>query len=535
MKPLILTASLTLTLPALAIQSFPHDAATKTANQWEVVDIDFKAATLPDHPDRADLTADLKSADGESRKVHAFYNGGNTYTLRFTAPPAGEWSYQLTSSIPELDGASGKLSVAAPLDGRKGGIRVNPRSPLEFQYDNGDPYYPICFEVDWLFALDAGNPDDIPVTRTFVDTIAGNGYNQVIMNVFAYDVDWKKDPKLKPEHDYGSPKAFPFHGSNEKPDHTRLNIEYFQRLDRVIEYLDRKGIASHLMIYVWNKRVNWPAPDSPEDNAYFDYVVKRYQGFPNIVWDISKEALAYGRDDVGYITRRIGHIRQLDTHKRLVTVHDYSYCAKNPDKLDFISVQLWQSELHHVMREVVKKMPGKPILNIEHGGYERSPYVVFTGAYTTPEVNLERAYQCVFAGTYPSHYWQGSAWNAIIPDISSLPPEQRPKLEYYRYLSELVAKYDIGSLKAGDQRSNSGFSLHNGKDLTLYYVPKENEHIGVKAQAKNGFLVGTWFNPFTGEYSEPVRQKITQWPSFEVPPGDGFRILIVQAEPAESE
>ena len=67
------------------------------------------------------------------------------------------------------------------------------------------------------------------------------------MNVFAYDVQWKKDDRLAAEHEYGSPRVFPFGGSNDQPDHSRLNIEYFKRLDRVIDYLDRKGIAAHLM------------------------------------------------------------------------------------------------------------------------------------------------------------------------------------------------------------------------------------------------------------------------------------------------
>ncbi|VGO22477.1 hypothetical protein SCARR_04560 [Pontiella sulfatireligans] len=513
---------------AAAIQTLEHSMKTKRANQWEVVDIHFPVSTLTAQPEDAVLTAELKKG-GEVLNVHGFYDGGKTYTLRFTASAEGDWTYQLSSSIKELDGLSGKLTVDAPKEGRKGGIKIDPKQPRNFVYENGESYYPICFEVDWLFALDAENLDDIPVTRTFVNTVAENGYNQVIMNAFAYDVTWKKDDKLKPEHEYGHPSVFPFFGSNEVPDHSKLNIEYFKRLDRVVEYLNDKGIASHLMIYVWNKEVNWPEADSAEDNRYFDYVVKRYQAFPNMVWDISKEALGYGHSDVGYITRRIERLRKLDTHQRLVTVHDYGYCGRFPEKLDFISVQLWGSELHSIMTKVRADFPGKPILNIEHGGYERSPYVVFNGAYTRPDVCLERAYQCVFAGTYPSHYWQGAAWNVIIPDLGKLPEEQRPKLEYYRHMSELVKRYDLGSLKAGDKKSNSGFALHDGKDRIVYYVPKENDFLGLKPGVLEGdFVTATWFDPFTGVYEKPIRKKLTKWLSFNKPEGEGFRILILE-------
>ena len=35
----------------------------------------------------------------------------------------------------------------------------------------------------------------------------------------------------------------------------------------------------------------------------------------------------------------------------------------------------------------------------------------------------------------------------------------------------------------------------------------------------------------TGRFDEPVAQKISQWPAFEKPAGEGFRILIVEVQP----
>ena len=251
-----------------------------------------------------------------------------------------------------------------------------------------------------------------------------------------------------------------------------------------------------------------------------------------MIWDISKEALGYGHTDVNYISDRIARLRELDHYNRLITVHDYSYCRRFTEKVDFVSVQLWSSELHSVMRKVCNDMPNKPILNIEHGGYERGPYVVFTGNYTSPEVCLERAYQCVFAGTYPTHYWQGAAWNVVVPDFGSLPEESRPKLEYYRHMNTLVQRYRLDHLTAGDKKSNAGFALHNGKDLYLYYVPRECEFIGMRLpkELRGKSMTGTWFDPFTGDFSEPVVKEIVQWPAFEKPVDDEFRILIVEIQ-----
>lgn len=501
----------------------------KEARQWDVTDLRFHPETSPTDPADVEFAATFDNESGKTITVAGFYNGENEFVLRFTPPSAGTWRYATKSSHSTLDGKIGQLSVKAAKAGRKGGVIVDPEVATRFRYENGESYYPIAFESDWLFALDAENDSDIPVTRKFVDMLAENGFNQIVMNVFAYDVNWKKDDQLASEYEYGSPKVFPFGGNNGQPDHSKLNIEYFKRLDRVIDYLDQKGIVAHLMIYVWNKKVAWPDADSEADNRYFDYVVRRYQAYPNLVWDISKEALGYGHTDVNYITGRIQRLREKDAFHRLVTVHDYGYCRKFPKNVDFVSVQLWSSELHSVMRNVCEAIPGKPILNIEHGGYERGPYVVFTGNYTSPEVCLERAYQCVFAGTYPTHYWQGAAWNVIIPDINALPADVRPRLEYYRHMRTFVDQYQVDQLIAGDKKSNAGFCLHDGGKLLLYYVPKECDFFGLRLPKGLGTtMTATWYDPFTGQFDEPIQKAITQWPSLETPPGDGFRLLVIE-------
>ncbi|MEM7014032.1 MAG: hypothetical protein AAF585_21445 [Verrucomicrobiota bacterium] len=107
--------------------------------------------------------------------------------------------------------------------------------------------------------------------------------------------------------------------------------------------------------------------------------MKRYQAYPNLIWDISKEALLYGHDDMSYVTGRIDRLRRLDGHGRLLTVHDYDYCEAFPDKVDFISIQEWQPYLYPRMIEIAKRHPRKSIMNIEHGGYEKTMHTIFDG------------------------------------------------------------------------------------------------------------------------------------------------------------
>lgn len=528
----VLRTFVLLLLVGTATLSNDRAVASDAIVQWQMHTLQLELASVPSDPHDIELEAIWSHPSGDTQVTPGFWNGSH-YEVRFCPELAGRWKYQTKSSVSDLNLRSGTIQVeAAPADAQ-GSVVIDPERPTRLAYSSGDEYFPIAIECDWLFALDANNPDDIPKTRMLVDTLAASGFNQLVLNVFAFDVNWKKDPSLTQELDYGSPSVFPFGGHNGAPQHEELNIEYFERFDRVIEYLHQKGIVAHLMIYVWNKQVNWPAANSKEDNRYFDYVVKRYQAYPNIIWDISKEALGYGHNDVDYITERIARLRRLDGHGRLVTVHDYGYCRKFPKQVDFVSVQLWSSELYGVMRKTVENFPGKPILNIEHGGYERGPFVVFEGEYTSPETCLERAYQCVFAGTYPTHYWQGAAWNVVIHDVGSLPAAQKPKLHYYRHLSDLIAEHDFDGLTAGKKHSNSGFCLTNESNRFVFFVPKENEKINLRLPAKHRgrTMEAVWYNPYTGDYSEPIQREVVQWPAFYTPTRDGFSVLLITILP----
>jgi len=514
------------------VQAVAHDSSESLkTHRWEVVDILFDVKTSAARPFEIDFSARFEGEAERPLTIQGFYDGGKRYVIRFRAPEAGVWRYHVESSHSELNGLSGVVNVGEAQDGRRGAIEIDREDPRAFRFENGDPYYPIAFECDWLFALDMENPQGIPRTRKFVDYVANNGFNQVILNVFAYDVNWARDPSLPARYDFGKPKMYPFGGDNKSPIHSTLNIEYFQRLDRVIAELDESQVAAHLMIYVWNKQVNWPAAESAEDNRYFDYVVKRYQAFPNLIWDISKEALGYGHNDVNYITRRIERLKALDAYRSLVTVHDYYYCKKFPEMVDFVSIQTWKSELYGVMRDLYERHNDKPVLNIEHGGYEGGPYHVFKGSYLSPEACLERAYQCVFAGTYPTHYWQDSSWNVLIYDAEDLPANDRPKFEYYRHLADLCERYDVGALSPDEKRCNSGFCLSNGKDLYLFYVPRVTNVMHVKVpKGTEGRLDTTWFDPFEGTFSKGESKEIESFNTFDVPEEGHFSILIVEVD-----
>jgi hypothetical protein len=502
----------------LALFLFPSGGEAHAANHetWDVIDLSFRGSPGRSNPFTVDFGAVITHESGMKMKVPGFYNGNNSWIVRFSPPEPGRWTYTTWSEVRALNSQKGELKVAP--SGARGPVRIAENNRQRLAYSDGTPYFSLAFEIDWLFALDADNPRDIPRTRQIVGHIAENGFNKAIINVYAYDAGWGEKHLIDPRFNFAKPDIFPFGGTNEIPDHGTLNIDFFKHFDRVMHELNDKGVIAHLMIYVWNKFVNWPSPGSDHDNMYFDYVVKRYQAYPNLIWDISKEALAYGMDDMDYITGRIDRLRDLDAHKRLVTVHDYSYCRAHPDKIDFISVQEWKPNLYNEMLDIVQRFPQMPVYNVEHGGYEQTMHTIFHGAYTNPEICLKRTYVCYFAGTYPTYYWQNASWYELVYDPFSLPAENQPKFHYYRHLMDFFSNFDYNTLVPA-QYFYSSYVLTNNKDTFIYLLPWHGYSLEGMAprQARGKKVEIQWFDPLTGEYSEKTERQLGEWTGIRKP------------------
>lgn len=508
-----------------------NDAASTT--QYQPIDIAF---TVPDLPagNPFDLTfgAIFTDDNNATLPVHGFYNGQHEYLLRFCPAKTGVFRYETFSTLSTLSGLKGTIKVEKNTNPDiHGAVSVAPEAPQRFVFQDGTPYFALAFELDWLFALDVNEKNGLPKTTEIIQSVKENGFNQVVMNVYAYDVSWKVADNVPPQYSYKKPPYAVFKGTNEQPDFSQLNVAFFQHFDRVIQHLLERGIVAHVMIYVWNKKVNWPPMYSADDNRYFDYVIQRYQAYPNIIWDVSKEALDYGRCDIPYINERIERIRRLDPYKRLVTVHDYEYCSREPDKIDFIAIQNWRSDLYSLSLEAYLKYPNRPVMNIEHGGYEEGTYSTFSGNYTDPEVCLERNYACVFAGVYSCYYWQNAAWDIVIYDAMN--PKQtlpKPRFDYYKHLQTLFSRYNFNSLiphkpklttngRLGDDNlASSGYPLTDDKGLYLYFVPAVNYQINVVIpKPASGKIAASWFNIFTGETRDETPSDWQLWKGYQSP------------------
>ncbi|OHX64829.1 hypothetical protein NH26_24245 [Flammeovirga pacifica] len=478
--------------------------------QWEVNDLIFKTNKKIKDPFDKEVIAEVINPQLIVQKIPLFYNGNGEWIFRFSSSDVGKSTYKIVAPHLSFDGRKGEVIVQknTKVD-RHGSVVLKEEYPQHFFYEDGKHYFNLAFECDWLFALDYGK-EELSKTKHLLKVLNDYKYNQVVMNVYSYDVKWKKDPKLgnHQEFEYGGREdIYPFLGSNSSPNYSSLNVDFFQHLDQVILEMHDHEIVSHLMIYVWNKGVNWPDMNTEADNLYYDYVIKRYQAFPNVVWDVSKEALLYGRATNEYISERIERTKALDAYNRLISVHDYGFCKRHPDEVDFISMQNWERALYQKMIDAKNEFKNKPIFNIEHGGYEEAPFQVFPGAYTNSEACLRRNYECIFAGGYTTYYWQGASWNVVIHNPFEQGEEfEKPHFDYFKHMANLFEKFNFENFEPLSWFNSSGYNLTNKKDgVVMMYTPKECQWIGVSKVIKQfdaSEAKQLWFNTLTGEYSE---------------------------------
>lgn len=172
---------------------------TIAASRWDVLDIRFTTDSLPGHPLDLAFTANFTSSSGLTFELPGIHNAGDDFLIRFTPPETKKWTYATHSSHKPLNKRTGKLDVASEERLRRGGVIIDPKSAQRFIYGNGDRYYPIAFESDWLFALDATNQSAIPHTQMFVDTLAAWGFNQLVMDLASLSPKLTTPRRTQPE------------------------------------------------------------------------------------------------------------------------------------------------------------------------------------------------------------------------------------------------------------------------------------------------------------------------------------------------
>ncbi|HWB87508.1 MAG TPA: DUF5060 domain-containing protein [Bryobacteraceae bacterium] len=491
--------------------------------QYNVHDFVFTAAA-PGNPFDVALTGEFTGPGGVRLQVPGFYDGNEHWRIRFSPTILGSWTLRTVSSLPALNQQAENDISCIPNRNPNihGGLGIDPEYPHHFIYADGTRYFLLGYEADWLWGADMLDPKRKVMNR-LIEQLASHGFNHVMVNVYAYDTRWA--PGKSCEWDYGPPAVFPWQGTNQQPDFSRLNPRFFQIYDGMMEALQDKGIVAHIMFKVYNKKVNWPPKHSRDEERYFRYVVARYQAFSNVVWDFSKES--YNEKDNLLQSHLTDLIRSTDAYHRLTTAHDDDVYTWDPDlnrNLDFRTDQQ-----HSDWAEMIafdRAFRQYPVLNSEFG-YEKGVEDLPTHEHRDPwDVQLHRAWLVYMAGGYGVYYYNNTAWDVVKPD-----PEP-PGMMRFQLIKDLLSKLPYWRMKPANSLAVGGSCLALPGEVYVFYVQGSKLTVNLTGLNVGSGISAYWHDTWTGyrEKASAIHAQVLQTrkpDSFGSAPG----LLIVQRIP----
>jgi hypothetical protein len=315
-------------------------ASRGTIHLWAKQELTFTSArSFPNPYTDATVWINL-TGPGFKKRVYGFWDGGQTFRVRFVATKPGSWVWQSGSNPPD-EGLAGKRGSLVAVDWteeekqknslRRGFLRETANRHALEQADGtpsfviGDTWYSVGTNRFRWYDDEEERP--IGPTAGFKDYVRyrkAQGYNWV--NVIAAFPNWMtdgapwhvvmSDPEKTTvrsawlefgtgsaknmDNEAGRPFLFPGKVpgyENMFPDVDLINPKYFQYVDRKIDYLNDQGFIPFIEVsrrdasLCWKKYYSWP--DSYA--RFIQYIWSRYQAnntvFSPVHLDIISESV----------------------------------------------------------------------------------------------------------------------------------------------------------------------------------------------------------------------------------------------------
>ena len=160
-------------------------------SRWQPHDFAFTSRAEPANPFLVPFSAEVTGPNNAKLTVPGFYDGNGNWKIRVSPTTDGKWQLVTHSSVRALDGKRVEFLCVPNGTQAHGGVRVDPQHPRHFVYEDGTRFFPLGYECDWLWALDATNAE-LPTVNRFLNKLAANGFNYVLLNAYAHDTSWRQ-------------------------------------------------------------------------------------------------------------------------------------------------------------------------------------------------------------------------------------------------------------------------------------------------------------------------------------------------------
>ena len=341
------------------------------------------------------LTATFTNQD-TSFVVNGFYDGNNSFKIRFMPQQTGRWQYVTSSNIKQLNNKKGSFNCVAAKANNHGMVSVS--NTYGFKYADGKQYYPVGTTAY------AWNHMGKQLQQITLQSLKNASFNKLRMCVFPKDYNLvKEEPEIYP---------FVISGTEKRKDGTikkvwdlnNFNPDFFKGLEKQIEDLDALGIETDLILFHPYDKGRWGFDSLPMDVnlRYIKYIVARLASFHNVWWSVANEwdLVKYKTHD-DWITLSKA-VSEADPYHHLESIHGSTakYIEYWLPWYTHVSIQDEGPVLHWGAAVILRNAYYKPVI-YDEVGYEGN-LASRWGRYSGEEMTY-LMWMGAIGGTYVTH------------------------------------------------------------------------------------------------------------------------------------
>lgn len=232
-----------------------------TIEKWDTCEFSFTSKTQYENPfTEVDLSATFTHANGRVITVHGFFDGDDTWRVRFMPLEEGDWTFDTRSNDAALNGQRGSLTCVPPTkDYLRGPVHTEGH---HFFRADGSPHYVLSTRLSCHWAE----------PRVWMDAITYLKEHRITRVFFIMGgVHGTVDQLYGEGHDFD-----------------RYCLEKFQAIDRFIDALRKEDVLAGPYFYYFNDGSQREL--TPEqDRAYIKYGMARFGAYCNVLPCLSNE------------------------------------------------------------------------------------------------------------------------------------------------------------------------------------------------------------------------------------------------------
>jgi hypothetical protein len=482
-----------------AVLFFYFPVKGEEVEKWKIFEVEMKGPKVENPFTDVQLSAEF-TYKNRSFHVEGFYDGDQTYKIRFMPNKEGRWSYQTTSNLEALD-KTGSFECTSASAGNHGPVRV--RDTFHFGYADGTPFYPLgTTAYAWVHQKKE-------LRDQTLETLADQDFNKIRMTVM---------PKQYGKYIQNEPPYYPFEGSKEEGwNFKRFNVEYFQHFEKQIKKLRDLGIQADIILfhpYDWGKW-GFNKGTRKENILYLRYLIARIAAYRNVWWSMANEFDIMNKPEEEWDTY-FKTLTTCDPYRHLRSIHNgkewYDY---SEPWITHLSVQTPYLEEIQDWRETYEK----PVIDDELVYEGNIPH---DWGNLTPQEMVNRFWICYTRGAYASHgetyqHPDNILWWSKGRKLYGESPER------LSFLLEIMKDAPEKNLKPFHNEWNKEMYLYKGKEYFLFYYGNSQQASALLNLPENRRykieVIDAWkmtINELEGEYSGETEVPLPEKPYMAV-------------------